>query len=225
MNTKRITVTFWLLITVTFLLLTVLHPRITTGLMLLISIFHCVSLSVSRKKREKKVLWRITASGLAGILLVWFFGPFLSLCFSYHASYEYKNDIRKLKTESNEEYRHFPDEIPDNATGIKWKCVPSLMQGNGYEELSFYADESYMESVYDGNATSAVIFTYSEEDGTWINSKTGQTAVFPGISEIPVQDSESILVLETYCNNDPNHPRRSGLYVNTADGYVCFYTI
>lgn len=73
--------------------------------------------------------------------------------------------------------------------------------------------------------SSAVIYTYSEEDGTWINGKTEQTAVVPGISEIPVQDSESIIVLEIYCNNDPNHPRRSGLYVNTADGYVCFYTI
>lgn len=68
--------------------------------------------------------------------------------------------------------------------------------------------------------SSAVIYTYSEE-----NDKTEQIAVVPGISEIPVQDSESIIVLETYCNNDPNHPRRSGLYVNTADGYVCFYTI
>ena len=207
-----------------FLFLTVLHPRITTGLMLSISIFWCISLIKSRKKREKKALWKKTASGFAGILLVWFFGPYLVLVYPYHASYEYKNDIRKLKTESEEEYRHFPDVIPDNATGIKWKCVPSFLQGDSYEELSFYVDESYIESVYDGNASSAVIFTYSEEDGIWINTKTGQTAVFPGMNG-SVRNSESIIVLETYCNDDPNHPRRSGLYLNVTEGYVCFYTI
>ncbi|MBR6095089.1 MAG: hypothetical protein IKP92_08730 [Lachnospiraceae bacterium] len=58
----------------------------------------------------------------------------------------YKIDISSLKEKNPNKYGFLPDEVPKNATGVKWTVFPTIMQGDGYELLTFYADSSYLEN-------------------------------------------------------------------------------
>lgn len=61
---------------------------------------------------------------------------------------KYERDIVKLKSKSLD-YSFFPDEIPDDAKYVYWSKTPSIMQGSGYEYLSFQIDAAYIYDVID----------------------------------------------------------------------------
>lgn len=57
----------------------------------------------------------------------------------------YKYDIAKLKDKNGAKYGFLPDSVPKDAEDAKWVVFPSIMQGDGYEVLSFYIDNGYIE--------------------------------------------------------------------------------
>ena len=57
----------------------------------------------------------------------------------------YKYDIEKLKKNNGTKYGFLPDSVPKDAEDVKWIVFPSIMQGDGYEVLSFYTDNEYIE--------------------------------------------------------------------------------
>lgn len=197
-----------------------MHPRVHFGFLLFISIIQCVKIIVW-KKSGKKSLWRKTVLGITSLVVVWSMGGMLNIFYPYHATYEYKNDIQHLKSESLQEYGHFPDILPDTATNVKWVCMPSLMQGSGYEALFFYADDLYIEEIYHQYAPKATIYRY--EDYGWVNKEIKKTVFFPMVGEISEQDRENVFVLILTDNQDAHHPQNSGVYINQAEGYVCFF--
>ena len=95
------------------------------------------------------------------------------------------------------------------------------MQGSGYDALFFYADDLYIEEVYDTHVMSSAIYTY--ENYEWRNNEVKKDIYFPRVNDISEQDRENVSVLVTVDNDDLNHPHISGLYVNKAAGYVCYF--
>ncbi len=61
----------------------------------------------------------------------------------------YKGDIRELKEKNYNKYGFLPDEVPKGAKNFKWTVFPSIMQGDGYEVLSFRYDITYIEEEID----------------------------------------------------------------------------
>lgn len=223
MDIKKINIGIWMVLFVVFCVITVMSPRIHFGVILLLCFIQCISMILCKKEREKKILWKKTILGIVSIFVMCYLGQFLNIIYPYHATYEYKNDIQKLKVESPQNYSHFPDVIPDSATGIKWMCLPNFMQGSGYEALFFYANETYIKEIYNRYAPIATVYTYSDEECTWINNEVKNTVSFPKINEISDEDKKNVIVMITADNGNLNHPHNSGLYINKVDGYVCFF--
>jgi len=59
----------------------------------------------------------------------------------------YAKDIAKLKAAEPDKYSFFPDKIPENARDMEWRKQPGFAQGQGFEVLSFYADEEYLNNM------------------------------------------------------------------------------
>jgi hypothetical protein len=76
----------------------------------------------------------------------------------------YRMKIKELK-EEYPEFVFFPDSIPQGVSHVKWFQLPSLMQGEGRRELSFIADDEYIQSLYDTYAYNKCIETYDRENG------------------------------------------------------------
>lgn len=212
----------WIIISVAILILTVMHPRPNNLLVLLLCIIKCVTLLSSKKEIEGKVIWKKNIELILAFAMIWYIGKFLNILYPYHASYEYQKDIANYKSGSTGEYyTEFPDEIPDDAKGIKWICCPSFMQGSGYDVLFFHADSSFLEKMYDKYAEMTNVYTYSNYG--WENKETGKAVTFPKIIDMTEQEKTNVTVIMTYDNGDINHPHSSGLYINQIEGYVCFY--
>ena len=158
---------------------------------------------------------------MIAILILCFFTPYLNMIYPYHASYEYKKDIATLKADDMKEYYHFPDEIPSIASGVEWVCFPSLMQGSGYHKLFFYADESYLQKIYDSYSEYATIYTYNQYG--WTNPNTKETTTFPDENVIDKTERKNVEVFILFDNQDINHLHNSGFYINQTKGYICFF--
>lgn len=223
MNTKKVTVGIWCIILVLFLVITIMHPRINFGLILFFSLIQCISIAFSRKVFEKKTLWKKSFLGVADIFILWIFCSPFNVLYPYHATYEYKNDIQNLKSESPQIYSHFPDTIPDSASKVKWVCLSGLLQGSGYEALFFYADDSYLEEIYETYAFNSTLYTYAEEERTWISKDAKKLTYFPEEDEISDDDKKNVSVFILTENSNLNHSHISGFYINQTDGYICFF--
>ncbi len=218
---KKILV-LWIIVSVAILILTVMHPRPNNLLVLLLCIIKCITLLLSKKEIESKVVWKKNIKLMIVFAVIWYMGKYLNILYPYHASYEYRNDIANYKTGSiREYYAEFPDAIPDEAKGIKWICCPGFMQGSGYDVLFFRADSSYLKKIYEEYATLTNVYTYSNYG--WENKKAGRTVTFPQIIDMTEQEKTNVTVIVTYDNGDINHLHSSGLYINQIEGYVCFY--
>lgn len=222
MNTKKINIAIWVVMATMFLIIMLMHPRIYFGFIFLICLIQSVSLIASKREQGVKMLWKKTLLKIICIIFgVWIIAPLLNVFYPYHAVYEYKNDIRNLKTKNTQDYLQFPDIIPDSATHVKWVCIPSYMQGSGYDALFFCADASYIDEIYNRYISSAMIYLY--EEGEWINKEIKKAIFFPKLNDISVEDGKNVCVMIMVDNDDINHPHISGLYINRVDGYVCYF--
>lgn len=223
MNTKKINIGIWYVLLALFLVITIMHPRIHFGLILIICFTQCISMTFSKKVIAKKLFWKKTIEGIVSIFILCSMSKILNVFCPYHAAYEYKNDIQNLKIENPQIYSHFPDTIPDSAMDIKWVCLPNFLQGNGYEALFFYADDSYIEEIYDTYISMTAIYKYSDENYTWTNNEGKSIVSFPRINEISDKDKENVCVIIMTDNGNSDYSHKSGLYINKVDGYVCFF--
>lgn len=227
MKTKTINLIFWIIITAAFLVLMVMHPRINNGLLLLGGIIISVILAVSKKERKAITLWLITFGLLIGLAIVWDRNRWLDVICPYHAPYEYKRDIQSLKSGYKSQcFTQFPDKIPDNASKVEWVCTPSVWQARGHEALFFYADEAYLSEVYDTYAPYAEVYTYGIsglDAGYWIRIDelgVSHSVRFPIVNAMTDEEKLNVTVLILYDDMWYN----GGLYINQAEGYVCFFS-
>ena len=86
-------------------------------------------------------------------LLCWLLGVFDS------PTERYIRDIAELKF-NDPGYYFFPVEIPEDAKEVEWTQMPSILQGNGYETLGFYASEEYIQSVIEQYSVGARVMVY-----------------------------------------------------------------
>ena len=222
MISKKINLIIWSVLVIVFMMLTIMHPRICYGFMLFLSIIQWGEIAGRKKKIGKKSVWRKTILGITSLVIVWSMGDMINIFYPYHATYEYKHDILKLKFESSQKYQHFPGAIPKIARNVKWKCVPSLLQGSGYEGLLFYAEKEYIEEIYNKYASATTLYKYDGYE--WRNEKLKKATFFPQINSIAELEREDVVVIILYENNDIHHPGNSGLYLNQTEGYVCFFS-
>lgn len=230
LTTKKIECTIWSIISLFMLIVAVMHPRIIYCILVIVCGIIDIICYRSKKKKTVGKMCKDIVENIFVILILWYFGQFLNILFPYHAGYEYKNDIASLKAEDSESYYYFPDKIPDLASDVEWVCLPNFLQGTGYHKLFFYADESYLQEVYDTYAEYAAIYTYEyiydNRFTSWANHDMESIMVldwFPGENAIEEQERKNVKVLILYDNQDANHPRNGGLYINQAEGYVCFF--
>ncbi|MCM1399388.1 MAG: hypothetical protein NC225_07915 [Clostridium sp.] len=220
---KKWNLFFWVIVSIVVFVLSVLHPRLNNVLLLLFCIIKCITLFITKKEIEGKVIWKKNLELMIVLAFVWYMGSYLNILYPYHAVYEYKNDIARCKTgNTGVYYTEFPDLLPDGAEKVKWICCPSLMQGSGYNVLFFYTDKNYIEELYGKYADAATTYTYSNYG--WENKKTGKSVTFPKTIEMTEEEKMDVTVFVTYDNGDINHPHSSGLYINQAECYVGFYT-
>ncbi len=211
------------------LIFAILHPRILYCILVIVCVIISITCYRSKKKKTVGKMCKDIVKNIIAILILCCFGQFLNVLFPYHASYEYKNDIASLKAESPQKYYYFPDKIPDLASNVEWVCLPSMLQGTGYNKLFFYANESYLQEVYDTYAEYATIYTCELDDdqyASWANHDMKKTMLldwFPGEDAIKEQDKKNVKILILYDNQDADHPRNGGLYINQVEGYVCFF--
>lgn len=230
LTTKKIEGTIWGIISLIMLVAAVIHPRIIYCILAIVC--GIIGIICYRSQREKTIgkMCRDMVGNIIVILILCYLGQYLNIIFPYHAGYEYKNDIAALKVEASQRYYYFPDKIPDLASNVEWVCFPSLLQGSGYHKLFFYADESYLQEVYDTYAEYATIYTYEYmydyDQYAWANHDMESNMFldwFPGVNTIEEQERKNVKVLILYDNQDANHPHNSGLYINQVEGYVCFF--
>ena len=95
---------------------------------------------------------------------------------------KYEDDIAVLKVEKSGKFYFFPDEIPEEASDVKWTQIPTILQGAGHESLSFYASDEYISSVVENYGIDARILIrcspYDYETDEWCSiwPKTGEEA-------------------------------------------------
>lgn len=70
--------------------------------MLFLSIIQWREIAGRKKKIGKKSVWRKTILGIISLVIVWSMGDMINIIYPYHATYEYKSDILKLKSESSQ---------------------------------------------------------------------------------------------------------------------------
>lgn len=221
MATQKIEGIIWGIICLFMSVIAVLHPRIIYWILVIVcGISGIICYRSTRKKTVGKICKDVIGSIIA-ILILCYLGQYLNIIFPYHASYEYEKDIATLKTEASQEYYHFPDKIPAVASDVKWRCVPSFLQGSGYHNLFFYADESYLQKIYNAYVEEATIYTYSQY--AWVNNDTGKSAIFPDASGIDEAERKNVEVFILYDNQDINHLHNGGFYINQTEGYICFF--
>ena len=227
---KKIECIIWSIISLIMLIVAVMHPRIIYCILVIICVIIDIICYRSKKKKTVGKMRKDIVENIFVILILWCFGLYLNILFPYHASYEYKNDIASLKAEASERYYYFPDKIPDLASNVEWICLPNFLQGTGYHKLFFYADESYLQKVYDTYAEYATIYTYEylydNPFASWANHNMESIMVldwFPGENAIKEQERKNVQVLILYDNQDANRPRNGGIYINQVEGYVCFF--
>lgn len=162
---------------------------------------------------------------IGNLLAIWIlyclFAQYLNVLYPYHAPYEYKKDMATLKADYLQKYEYFPDSIPKEASGVKWMCCPSMMQGMGYEKLFFYAEETYLQEICNTYEDKATIYTYSEY--AWMNNKMKKTISFPGDHDIDKEEREHVEVFILYDNQDAKHSHNGGFYINQTEGYIGFF--
>lgn len=226
MTIQKIEGTVWAVISFFMLIIAIFHPRIIYWILLIVCVIKCIVCCKTAKKKTVGKFCIGMVSNIIAILILCDLGQGLNLFFPYHASYEYEKDIEDLKADSLKEnslreYSHFPDELPTVASGVKWMCVPNFMQGTGYDQLFFFADEVYLQKIYNAYAEEATIYTYSQYD--WVNNDTGKCAVFPDAIGIDEAERKNVEVFILYDNEDFNHLHNSGFYINQTEGYICFW--
>lgn len=225
MKTRKGHLILWIVISMALLGLMVLHPRINHGILLCCGIIQCIQMAVSKKEWKVKTLWLNTIGMLLCLVIVWDMTKWLDIFYPYHAPYEYKQDIQRLKSGYRGQcFTQFPDEIPADAFKVKWVCMPSLMQARGHEALFFYADKEYLSKVYDTYALSADIYTYKENDfqidsGERTERSRNRSIWFPIVNDMTNEEKKNVEVLilceYSYYNG--------GLYINQQEGYICFF--
>ena len=223
MNIKKIETTIWGIITCLMFVITIMHPRMIYLIILFIGVilgFACY------KSKKEKTVGKMCKDLIGNLIVLWFFyaffGQYFNIVYPYRAPYEYKKDMASFKADSLQEYYFFPDRIPKGSSGVKWMCVPNLMQGIGYEKLFFYADDSYLQEICNTYKEKATVYKYIEY--AWTNSDTGKFTTFPGDSSIDSDEREDIEVFMLYDNQDANHLHNGGFYINQKEGYICFFS-
>ncbi len=227
--TRKVEGIIWSIISLIMLIVAIMHPRIIYWIVVIVCIIIAITCYKSHKKKTIGKICKDIVVSIIAILILCCWGQCLNVIFPRHALYEYKNDIASLKLEDSQKYYYFPDKIPDSASNVEWVCLPSMLQGTGYHKLFFYADESYLHKVYDTYAEYATIYTYELYDdqyASWVNHDMENIMLldwFPGEDTIEEADKKNVKVFILYDNQDANHLRNGGLYINQLVGYVCFF--
>ena len=128
-------------------------------------------------KKGKKAI----VAGIVFVIILICLFVVLLLCGVFKSEEKkYEDDIAILKVEKSGKFYFFPDEIPEDASDVKWTKVPTILQGTGHESLSFYASDEYISSVVENYGTNARIFIkckpYPDEMDEWFSiwPKTGE---------------------------------------------------
>lgn len=219
--TRKAEGAIWGIISLIMLLAAVIHPRIIYCILVIVCGIIGIICYRSQKKKTIGKMCKDMVVAVIAILILCYWGQCLNVIFPYHAGYEYKKDIASLKTETPQKYYYFPDKIPESASGVEWICMPGFLQGSGYHKLFFYADEFYLQEVYDTYAEYAAIYTYDQY--VWKNNDMKQSITIPGVDDIGEEERENVKVLILYDNQDVNHSHNGGLYINQPEGYICFF--
>lgn len=98
----------------------------------------------------------------------------------------YDKKLAKLKA-NHSGCEFFPDNLPENAKEININTLPTILQGSGYEYLSFYTDDAYIDGVIKAYGENARI-------GISVNTNGGQGtydwyAVSPMDKAFPMDDT------------------------------------
>lgn len=222
MMKKKVYLFIWIILSITVLIFTIMHPRLNNMLLLLLCMMKCIMLFCSKKEKNIQGMLKKNIALIILFVIVWYISGYFNIFFPYHTAYEYRNDIANYKMgNTGEYYSEFPDKIPDEAKNIKWICISNFIQGSGYNALFFHANSSYLEKLYEKYSDSAIQYNYSNYG--WENLETGKAVTFPKINDMTEEEKLNTIVFVTYDNGDANYPHSSGLYINQTEGYVCFY--
>lgn len=119
----------------------------------------------------------------------------------------YKYDIAKLKDKNGVKYGFLPDSVPKEAKDVKWVVFPSILQGDGYEVLSFYIDDEYIEREV--NAKCAGITAKSAWDLPVLNFLTDEQV--ENAQWFPMHDEGE------------NHRRTWGIVADPGSNFIAYF--
>ena len=221
MIVNKIESVIWGIISLTMIVIAVMHPRIIYWILVVVCVVHSIMCYRATTRKTVGKMCKDMVGSIIAILVLCYLGQWLNLIFPYHASYEYEKDIAVLKEDASQEYYHFPDEIPNGASDVQWVCFPSLLQGSGYHKLYFNADEAYLQEIYNTYAEYATIYTYDQY--AWVNQNVGKSITFPGENDIEKTERKNVEVFLLYDSQDANHVHNGGFYINQTEGYICFF--
>ena len=114
----------------------------------------------------------------------------------------YPNNIKSLKNSNPDGYYFFPDDIPSVATDVNWVKLPSLMQGEGYELLTFYADSAYIDAEIDKYCKGLIPQSYYN------------MPISPLYDKLDDETKERIIWYEIYNNDYPHKEHCWGIFVD-----------
>ena len=167
-----------------------------------------------RPERPKKIGIKLFPMFLVTLFLgycIYFQCSILNIMFSSHMPYEYRGDIAELKNRNYNGYYFFPDELPEDAENIKWNIVPSFLQGSGMEVLVFDAPDNYIQNVIDTYGKDAEVCGLEDD-----------------MSFMTLYDDtrwEELTVYKIYDNDDWNHVRMWGFFVDEEIGRIGFFNL
>lgn len=166
------------------------------------------------KPKRKKILTPPGAAVFGVVLAVVLYGSIVLALFNIaipRGPGKYVKNIAELKKDRPDVYYFFPDRIPGNSSGMKWKVQPSIMQGQGYEVLYFYTDSGYIVNELE---------TYCKD----IEPKTyDDMPVGVLYDELEDAELEHVEWYEIYNNGDQNHEHAWGIFVEPELNLIGYF--
>lgn len=136
MDARKRNLILWIVVSIALLVLMALHPWVNHGILLCCGIIQCIQMAVSKKEWTIKTLWLNTIGMFLCLVIVWNMTKWLDIFCPYHAPYEYKQDIQRLKSGYRGQcFMQFPDEIPADAFIVKWVCMTHMPPMLGYTPI------------------------------------------------------------------------------------------
>lgn len=188
------------------------------------------------RSNEKKPVSEIVKTIIKKVIyigIVCFLCRYLVYLSPFLAGFNYKGDIAELKDWHSERFYFFPDTIPKEAAKlITWETTPKSLRGIGSnQELTFYAEKSYLQKIYNTYADTTTVYPYLEEYCCWGYLKdSGRGDDDPDVFTAPAMPSltqpregSELLVIHENTNPDPDCSSYGGICINWEKGLISFW--